>query len=178
MNPETNDHAPSPEDPHAVDDVEASGENLQQAPVEAATPPVPVEEEASVAHESAPEGAGDAALVSPMVWGGGVALLVALFLGWLLRPRPRQTQLPVPDSGAANQEAPSPDIAELVEAPPPMSMVDRLRERMASTRDLLQGRLDHLFRSAESHDELFEGLEEVLLVADVGAITSTRLIDS
>ena len=109
---------------------------------------------------------------------GGGSVLIAVFVGALLLfTRRTATPTDVVEPAQIPQTVANEPEATLHPVPVHVSMVDRLRERMSSTRDALQGRIDSLFGRAESHDELFEGLEEILLMADVGVTTSHRLID-
>ncbi len=55
----------------------------------------------------------------------------------------------------------------------------RLKEGLSKTRDALFGRIDHVFSMFKSVDEdLFEELEETLIMADIGVDTSVFMIET
>ncbi|MEW5920688.1 MAG: signal recognition particle-docking protein FtsY [Bacillota bacterium] len=55
-------------------------------------------------------------------------------------------------------------------------MLKIFKEGLRRTREALQGRFDQLFSKSEINDDFFESLEEVLISADVGVETSTKII--
>lgn len=56
-------------------------------------------------------------------------------------------------------------------------MFDRLREKLARTRGAFR-RIEDLFRSGRRREDLLEGLEEALLLADVGITASGRVLEA
>lgn len=89
---------------------------------------------------------------------------------------------------AASAERPASQTNLLVDAggtpsdgptgpPTKRSLFARLAQGLAKTRNLLGSRLSSLFRGGEIDQELLEKLEEVLLMADVGIETTTKIIN-
>ncbi|MEZ0536347.1 signal recognition particle-docking protein FtsY [Caldicellulosiruptoraceae bacterium PP1] len=59
-----------------------------------------------------------------------------------------------------------------------MGLFDRLKEGLQKTRKNITEKVDNLFKSFRKiDDELFEELEEILIMADVGITTTQRIID-
>lgn len=93
---------------------------------------------------------------------------------------PETSPAPVPQ-----QEYPSPEkspVAEEVVILPavaePSSMFKRLSERLSKTRDSFIYRLDTLFLGKKVIDtKLLDDLEELLITADLGIVTTTELLD-
>ena len=56
-------------------------------------------------------------------------------------------------------------------------MFGSLREKLARTRNAFR-RVEDLFRSGKRRDEILEGLEEALLLADVGVTASGRILEA
>jgi len=56
-------------------------------------------------------------------------------------------------------------------------MFGSLREKLARTRDAFR-RVEDLFRSGKRRDEILEGLEEALILADVGVTASGRILEA
>ena len=56
-------------------------------------------------------------------------------------------------------------------------MFGSLREKLARTRDAFR-RVEDLFRSGKRRDEILEGLEEALILADVGVAASGRILEA
>jgi fused signal recognition particle receptor len=54
-------------------------------------------------------------------------------------------------------------------------MWNRLRAKLAKSREAFKGRLDDLFRSGKPRDEILDELSETLILADVGADTSEKI---
>ncbi len=80
-----------------------------------------------------------------------------------------------PRTGAGREQAvsaPRPEAAEAGE-----SLFEKLRGRLTKTHDQLVGRLDQLFLGGGARGrDLIEGLEEVLVTADLGVKTSYELL--
>ncbi|MCB9662705.1 MAG: signal recognition particle-docking protein FtsY [Alphaproteobacteria bacterium] len=130
-----------------------------------------------------PSDAVDTPDATPWLVGGGV--LLALVVGAvLLRGRQgagravgalEDRELPgTPDLATAQR--PAERVAPVAAEPAPVGLAARLAQRMARTREVLQGRLDTLFGREVVDAALLEGLEETLLVADVGVPTTERLV--
>lgn len=101
------------------------------------------------------------------------------------------------ESGAQEEAAAQEDFSETVAQPEeePIETVDyiedtvqekkpkkgffaRLKEGLTKTRDAIFGRLDSVFSAFQSVDEeLFEELEETLIMADIGVDTSVYMIE-
>ena len=86
-------------------------------------------------------------------------------------------------SGAMPEPAPAAPAATVTTpAPAPaneISLFQRLRQRLAKTRDALVSKVDALFLGRKEIDaELFDDLEEVLITADLGVSTTRELLDS
>lgn len=58
-----------------------------------------------------------------------------------------------------------------------MGLLDRLRQGLKRTRDVLGGALVRVVRGRKLDEELLEEIEETLLRADVGVATSARLVE-
>jgi fused signal recognition particle receptor len=87
-------------------------------------------------------------------------------------PEPQQEQ-PPPGKDPVTQDAVIlPAVTE------PSSMFKRLSERLSKTRDSLIYRLDTLFLGKKVIDaKLLDDLEELLITADLGIVTTTELLD-
>jgi len=57
-------------------------------------------------------------------------------------------------------------------------MLNDLKTKLSRTRENLKDRLDELFKSAKSRDDVIEGLAESLILADVGVRTTEKILDS
>ena len=57
-------------------------------------------------------------------------------------------------------------------------MLTVLKSKLTRTRENLKGKLDELLKSGKTRDEILEELEESLILADVGVLTSEKIIDS
>jgi fused signal recognition particle receptor len=57
-------------------------------------------------------------------------------------------------------------------------MLNDLKMKLSRTRENLKDRLDELFKSAKSRDDVIEGLAESLILADVGVRTTEKILDS
>jgi fused signal recognition particle receptor len=69
-------------------------------------------------------------------------------------------------------------IAPTQEKPAAKSMFKRLQERLGKSKDSFVYRLDSLFLGRKEIDqELFEQLEEILITADLGVVTTLELLD-
>ena len=112
-----------------------------------------------------------AAGIAPAVWigtGAGGALLAAILL-WVLFRRRRA----LPSAGTAAAPAAGEAVDQVADG-----VFSRLVGGLARTRGQLVRRLDDLFASgARVDEELLGRLEEVLISADVGVRTTTRLLD-
>ncbi len=76
---------------------------------------------------------------------------------------------------------PLPQAAAPLEEPKleePKPQVSRLRLGLRKTRDNFMGRLRAVIGGGASADEIYEGLEEALIAADVGVEASTRLVEA
>ncbi|MBI5286032.1 MAG: signal recognition particle-docking protein FtsY [Deltaproteobacteria bacterium] len=58
-----------------------------------------------------------------------------------------------------------------------MSVFQKLKSGLARTHDSLMGRIEGLFSSSATREELLSSLEEALILADVGVKTSAELVD-
>ena len=56
-------------------------------------------------------------------------------------------------------------------------MLGSLREKLVRTREAFR-RVEDLFRSGKRRDEILDGLEEALILADVGVTASGRLLEA
>ena len=98
-------------------------------------------------------------LVAWLPWVGGAAtvlLILVIGLFWIARRRR------------------SPAIVD--QQAPPKDSSGGIWDAMARTRSALSGRLDSLLGRGTIDDEVFEGLEEALLMADVGLPTTEMLL--
>jgi fused signal recognition particle receptor len=135
-------------------------------------PPATEAGEEALTTEVAPEEVGDG-FSAPLAVGGGllglVLLVVMLWSTFGRRPPPPIGEVPV---------------EEVVEAPAPAEVVpereegllERMRAALGRTRSAVRGRIDELFGGAEIDESVLEALEEALLLADVGVITTERLL--
>ena len=57
-------------------------------------------------------------------------------------------------------------------------MLNDLKSKLSRTRGHLKGRLDELFRSGKSRDDILSELAESLILADVGVQTTEKIVDS
>ncbi len=122
--------------------------------------------------------------------GAGAAIVAALIAGWLLGRRKPSGAQPAVDGEAPTEERPLPSQIETVELPvepepqqpeqPPTapSLLMRLSEGLARTREALGGRLQRVFSRGAIDDALFEELEDALILADVGVGAAGRLVAS
>ena len=59
-----------------------------------------------------------------------------------------------------------------------MGFFDKIRDGLKKTRDALFGRIDQLLKSfTKIDDDLFEELEELLVMGDVGMYTAEKICD-
>ena len=59
-----------------------------------------------------------------------------------------------------------------------MSFFEKIKDGLKKTRDAIFGRIDTMLKSfTKIDDELFEELEELLVMADVGVYTAERICD-
>lgn len=175
--------AAEPQDPEGAEDGAAPAAQEPEVPVEGETPEAGTTEQAAElqAHEVQPSEPVDdgAAFQNGVLVGGGIAAVIALALVGVMSRRqgPSLEQLPEysefddDNSLVAEGAGPAP-------APVSVGLAARLRERMSQSRAALQGQIDRVFGSGVVDDDVLEQLEEVLLVADVGMKTTTRLVDS
>jgi fused signal recognition particle receptor len=105
---------------------------------------------------------GDAATLTaawvPYAVGGGIAVAVLVLVVFVVLARRRGSKAIVDN-----------------QAPPPIGQ-GGIFEALSRTRTALSGRLDSVFGRSTVDDELFEELEEALLIADVGLPTTERLL--
>jgi fused signal recognition particle receptor len=94
-----------------------------------------------------------------------LAFLIGLVGSGLIALRAQKPPIPPRD-----MTTPAPPVAE-------ETVVGRLRQALARSREALQGRLDPLFSRSTGNEALFEDLETTLLSADVGIATTTRLVE-
>src|SRR5439155_17488345 len=106
-------------------------------------------------------------------------------------PIPRQPRPPTdrPAQRPAPPDVETPSVEELEEllrapevevaTPPEPEVVERprLRDRLARTRGTFSGAFGRM-RGHKIDDETWDELEESLLLADVGMVTTTRLLDA
>ena len=60
-----------------------------------------------------------------------------------------------------------------------MAFFDKLKQGLTGTRNAIKEKIDNVFSAFRSVDEeLFEELEEALIMADVGATASMEIIES
>ncbi|MEZ4485922.1 MAG: signal recognition particle-docking protein FtsY [Syntrophotaleaceae bacterium] len=95
---------------------------------------------------------------------------------------------PAPEQAAIVEEAvpaveapvaPEKEVVPAPEAPPKVSLFERMRTGLAKTQASLVGRIDALLSSSQSIDEdLLEELEEVLVTADFGMQTTMDLMQA
>lgn len=79
---------------------------------------------------------------------------------------------------APEPEEPEPPAEEAVEKPTGGGFFARLKAGLSKTRDSLGGKMDAVLKAFQKVDEdLFEELEEALIMADVGVDTSLYIID-
>lgn len=57
-------------------------------------------------------------------------------------------------------------------------MLNELRSKLSRTRNNLKGKLNELLTSGKTRDDIIEGLAESLLLADVGVLTTEKIVDS
>lgn len=91
---------------------------------------------------------------------------------------PEQT---APQDEALNVDdvhAPDENVVEVKEELPKKGFFSRLKQSLSKTRQNLGGGIFDLFRGKKIDDDLFEELEEHLLLADVGIETTMKIIDS
>src|SRR5437763_6005430 len=103
------------------------------------------------------------------------------------RSAPRPAQPPAQPPARPDVETPSVEeleallrAPEVEVAPPPEPEVverPRLRDRLARTRGTFSGAFGRM-RGHKIDDETWDELEESLLLADVGMVTTTRLLDA
>ncbi len=57
-------------------------------------------------------------------------------------------------------------------------MLNDLKTKLSRTRDNLKGKLDEVFKSGKTKDDVLDGLAESLILADVGVQTTEKIVDS
>ncbi len=117
-----------------------------------------------------------------VVVGLGVTLgLVALWLLYrVVRQRGTGTSQPADTSAAESDQLAAPGAipAAAAESAKP-SVLERMAEGLAGTRERMVFRMDELFRGRrEIDDSLWRQLEELLVTSDVGIGTATRLLET
>jgi fused signal recognition particle receptor len=129
----------------------------------------------------------------------GVAVLIGVLAGWAFgRRRAPAIEERAPDPSAPTEERPRPSEIETVElspqpreepvaeepadeqpdeAPAP-SFFQRLTVGLSRTREALGGRLQGVFSRGAIDEELFEELEDALILADVGVGATGKLVQA
>ncbi|HEX2040703.1 MAG TPA: signal recognition particle-docking protein FtsY [Acidimicrobiales bacterium] len=74
------------------------------------------------------------------------------------------------------EEEPAPAVAP-VEAPPAPPVKPRFRDRLGKARSLLAGYMGSVLSRSKIDDDTWDELEEALIRADVGVVTTTALLD-
>jgi len=115
------------------------------------------------------------------VWLAIIGSLVALYLLYrVVRLRRSGASQRVDTSAEESGQVAAPEATPPVEdAPPEPSVLDRMTEGLAGTRERMIFRMDELFRGRrEIDDSLWGQLEELLVTSDVGIGTATRLLEN
>ncbi len=91
-------------------------------------------------------------------------------------PVPAPEELPPEGAEVPHEPAPEP---EYVEKPAKKGLFSRLKDGLSKTRDSFTGKVDSVFRAfAKIDDDLYDELEEALILADIGGQTSMEIVDS
>lgn len=69
------------------------------------------------------------------------------------------------------------EVAPLKEKPAKIGFFQRLKDGLEKTRKQFMGKVESLFTGRTIDDEFFEELEEILIQADVGVKTTTKLVE-
>ncbi|WP_130832416.1 signal recognition particle-docking protein FtsY [[Erwinia] mediterraneensis] len=96
----------------------------------------------------------------------------------LAEPAPEEEQSAPADTVSDLPLAAAPILAQEQERPTKEGFFARLKRSLVKTRQNLGSGFISLFRGKKIDDELFEELEEQLLIADVGVETTRRIINS
>ncbi|NDO81111.1 signal recognition particle-docking protein FtsY [Citrobacter sp. NCU1] len=87
-----------------------------------------------------------------------------------------ETEQPVVDAAEAQEETPVEESAQEQEKPTKEGFFARLKRSLLKTKENLGSGFISLFRGKKIDDDLFEELEEQLLIADVGVETTRKII--
>lgn len=87
-----------------------------------------------------------------------------------------ETEEPVVDAAEAQEETPVEESAQEQEKPTKEGFFARLKRSLLKTKENLGSGFISLFRGKKIDDDLFEELEEQLLIADVGVETTRKII--
>lgn len=87
-----------------------------------------------------------------------------------------ETEEPVVDAEEAQEETPVEESAQEQEKPTKEGFFARLKRSLLKTKENLGSGFISLFRGKKIDDDLFEELEEQLLIADVGVETTRKII--
>jgi len=123
--------------------------------------------------EVPPDQTGDG-LAAPLAVGGGllgVVLLVLVLWATLGRRHP-----PLVEEAPVEEAAEAPALVEEVSVREE-TLLARMRVALGRTRSSVRERIDALFGGDAIDESVLEALEEALLLADVGVVTTERLLD-
>lgn len=84
----------------------------------------------------------------------------------------------VEEADEGNEQIENLETTEIVEEEPKEKFFTRLKRGLSRTKGNIGSGFKGLFRGKHIDDELFEELEEQLLIADLGVSTTTRIIDN
>lgn len=116
-------------------------------------------------------------------------------LGWFKKKKKTDASPPPAEEGQATARVPSGEQEECIASPsdhqalekvpekvqkkPTPSVLQKLSQRLARTRESLTLRIDELFLGKKRIDaELFDELEEILVTADLGIATTMELLET
>ncbi|MFC4000634.1 signal recognition particle-docking protein FtsY [Prauserella oleivorans] len=92
------------------------------------------------------------------------------------KPAPEPTPAPVPEPAPAPEaeRAPAPEVEEVA---PAAGRIERLRGRLSKSRSALGQGLLGLLGAGDLDEDSWEEVEDTLLVADLGAATTTEIVE-
>jgi len=136
-------------------------------------PPATVAGEETLTTEVPSDGIGDG-ISTPLAVGGGLfgVILLALLLWATLGRRGPPPVEEVTLEEVAEAPAPAEAVPEREEG-----LLARMRSALDRTRSAVRDRIDVLFGGPQIDESALEGLEEALLLADVGPVTTERLLE-